>query len=98
MEPTYSESELEAMKSENRPKVEFEGKKYSTYEATQFQRRVEREIRKKKRELAGYEAIGAEKEATAARSYIRALRKKYKDFSKAAGLPEQIERMKVLYP
>lgn len=86
------------MKPENRPLIEFEGKKYNDCQATQMQRRIERTIRKKKRELAGFEAAGQTEAATAAKSYLRALNKKYRDFSKKAGLPEQRERMKVLYP
>lgn len=86
------------MKPENRPKIEFEGRKYDDYQATQKQREIERTIRKRKRELAGFEAAGLTVEADAAKSYIRALMKEYRAFSKAAGLPEQRERMKVLYP
>lgn len=97
MEPTYTDDQLEAMKPENRPLIEFDGKKYNDYQATQMQRRIERTIRKKKRELAGFEAAGQTEQATAAKAYLRALNKKYKDFSKAAGLPEQRDRIKVVY-
>ena len=86
------------MKPENRPLIEFEGKKYNDYQATQKQREIERTIRKKKREQAGFEAAGLTEQATAAKAYLRALNKKYRDFSKAAGLPEQRERIRVLYP
>lgn len=97
-ERTYTDKELEAMKPENRPLIEFEGKKYNDYQATQKQREIERTIRKKRRELTGFEAAGQTVEAAAAKSYLRALMKEYKDFSKAAGLPEQRERIRVLYP
>lgn len=86
------------MKPENRPLIEFDGKKYNDYQATQMQRRIERTIRKKKREEVAFEAAGQTEQATAAKAYLRALNKKYKDFSKAAGLPEQRDRMKVVYP
>ena len=46
---------------------------------------------------AGYAAAGLDDEAAAAGSKLRALNKKYKEFSKAAGLPEQRERMRALY-
>lgn len=97
MDPTYTAEQLESMKPENH-KFEFEGKVYDGYSSTQAQRRIERTIRKKKRELAGFEAAGQTEAATAAKSYLRSLNKKYRDFSKKAGLPEQRERMKVLYP
>lgn len=96
-ERTYSDHELEAMKPENRPKVKFEGKEYDDYQATQMQRRIERTIRKQKRLKTAYEAAGLEDDATAAGARLRTLNKKYREFSKAAKLPEQPERMKVLY-
>lgn len=76
---------------------EFDGKKYTAYEATQMQRRVEREVRKLKREKAAYKAAGSHEDETAANIRLRRLNAKYKAFSAAAGLPEQRERMKVLY-
>lgn len=76
---------------------DFDGKKYTAYEATQMQRRVEREARKLKREKAAYKAAGLRKEEQVVNIRLRRLNAKYKAFSKAAGLPEQRERMKVLY-
>lgn len=75
----------------------FEGRKYTAYEATQEQRRVERTIRKLKREKAAYKAAGLHEEEQAVNIRLRRLNAKYKAFSAAAGLPEQRERMKVLY-
>ena len=76
---------------------EFDGKKYTAYEATQMQRRVEREASKLKREKAAYKAAGLHEDETAVNIRLRRLNAKYKAFSAAAGLPEQRERMKVLY-
>lgn len=76
---------------------EFDGKKYTAYEATQMQRRVEREVRRLKREKAAYKAAGLREDETAANIRLRRLNAKYKAFSAAAGLAEQRERMKVLY-
>ena len=76
---------------------EFDGKKYTAYEATQMQRRVEREASKLKREKAAYKAAGFHEDETAVNIRLRRLNAKYKAFSAAAGLPEQRERMKVLY-
>ena len=75
----------------------FEGKTYTAYEATQMQRRIERTIRKQKRLKNAYEAAGLTGEATTSNIKLRRLNAKYKEFSKASGLPEQWERMKVLY-
>lgn len=76
---------------------EFQGKKYSAYEATQMQRKIERTIRKLKRKKAGYNAAGLANDEQAVNIRIQRLSRQYKAFSKAAGLPEQRERMKVLY-
>lgn len=75
----------------------FEGKTYTAYEAAQEQRKVERTIRKLKREKAAYKAAGLHEEEHAVNIRLRRLNAKYKAFSAAAGLPEQRERMKVLY-
>ena len=75
----------------------FEGKTYTAYEATQEQRKVERTIRKLKREKAAYSAAGQTYEEQAVNIKLRRMNARYKAFSKAAGLPEQRERMKVLY-
>lgn len=85
------------MKSENRPKVTYEGKTYDIYQCRQMQRRLERTIRKLKRRKTAFEAAGLTEEARAANICLRRLSKAYSEFSKAAGLPEQRERMKVLY-
>lgn len=75
----------------------FEGKKYTAYEATQKQREIERTIRKQKRLRNAFKANGQTTEAQAANAILRRLNKKYRQFSAAAGLPEQNERTKVLY-
>lgn len=76
---------------------EYDGKKYTAYEATQMQRSIERQIRKQKRIRDAYKAAGLKDDETAANIKLRRLNAKYKEFSKAAGLPEQLERLKVLY-
>lgn len=75
----------------------FEGKKYTAYEATQKQREIERTIRKQKRLRNAFKSNGQTTEAQAANAILRRLEKKYRQFSAAAGLPEQNERAKVLY-
>ena len=96
MERTYTDEQLESMKAENH-KFTFEGKEYDGYKATQKQREIERTIRKLKREQAAFKAAGLSQEEQAIATAIQRLNVKYKEFSKAAGLPEQKERMKVLY-
>ena len=84
------------MKPENHT-FEFEGKQYDQYSGSQQQRKIERTIRKLKREKAAYKAAGLHEDETAVNIRLRRLNAKYKAFSAAAGLPEQRERMKMLY-
>lgn len=97
-ERTYTDSELESMKPENRPKIKFEGREYDDYQATQKQRQIERTVRKLRRRKTAFEAAGLTEDAQAANIRLQRLNKEYRAFSKAAGLPEQRERMRVLYP
>ena len=62
-----------------------------------MQRRVERQIRAQKRLKNGYKAANLMDDATAANSKLHRLNAKYREFSKAAGMPEQKERTMVLY-
>lgn len=95
MERTYTDEQLEHI--DDGLGCDFEGKHYSAYEVTQMQRSIERSIRKQKRLKTAYDAAGLTDKATAAGTKLNRLRKKYREFSKAAGLPEQWERAKVLY-
>lgn len=94
-ERTYTDEQLEHI--DDGMGCTFDGKTYTAYEATQEQRKVERTIRKLKREKTAYNAAGLTDEEQAVNIKLRRLNAKYKAFSKAAGLPEQRERMKVLY-
>lgn len=75
----------------------FDGKTYTAYEATQMQRRIERQIRAQKKIRNAYKEAGLSEDATAANIKLRRLNAEYSRFSKAAGLPEQPERTKVFY-
>jgi DNA-binding transcriptional MerR regulator len=94
-ERTYTDNQLEHI--DDGLGCTFEGKNYTAYEATQEQRKVERTIRKLKREKSAYKAAGLHEDETAVNIRLRRLNAKYKAFSAAAGLPEQWERMKALY-
>lgn len=94
-ERTYTDEQLEHI--DDGLGCTFDGKSYTAYEATQMQRRVEREVRKLKREKAAYKAAGLRKEEQVVNIRLRRVNAKYNAFSAAAGLPEQRERMKVLY-
>lgn len=94
-ERTYTDEQLAHI--DDGHNIDFEGKHYTAYEATQKQRQIERTVRKLKREQAAYKAAGLTEEEQAVTARIRRLNKEYKAFSEAAGLPMQRERMKVEY-
>lgn len=94
-ERTYTDEQLEHI--DDGLGCTFDGKTYTAYEATQMQRRVERQIRAQKRLKNGYKAANLTDDATAANAKLHRLNAKCREFSKAAGLPEQKERTMVLY-
>ena len=51
---TYTQEQLNEWKNE---KVTYNGKEYSKYDATQIQRKMERQIRADKKELVGYQTL-----------------------------------------
>lgn len=88
-ERTYTDEELENL---DPPPFDFEGKKYTMYEATQKQRQIETALRKVKREAIAAKARGDDEEYTNLAVRYKRLNDEYHAFSKAAGLREQIER------
>lgn len=95
MERTYTDEELAHI--DDGHDVDFEGKHYTAYEATQKQRQVERTARKLKREQTAYKSAGLTEDYQAVTARIRRLNAEYKAFSEAAQLPLQRERMRILY-
>lgn len=94
-ERTYTDEQLAHIDDDHN--IEFEGKHYTAYEATQKQRQIERTVRKLKREQTAYKAAGLTEEEQAVTARIRRLNAEYKAFSEATGLPMQRERMRVEY-
>lgn len=91
--PQYTEEELEQLRRENADGVEFEGRHYTLYEATQRQRKFERAIRNQKRKILIDEALeDADKLQTDQICLVR-LRQEYARFSEGVGLPQQHARM-----
>ena len=86
----WSDKDLAALNEKN---IEYNGQKYSEYEASQIQRGIEREIRKHKRVVASLEAAGMD--ASAERKALRESQKAYTDFSKQTGLKKQQARTQI---
>lgn len=95
MERTYTDEQLEHI--DDGHDVTYQGKHYTAYEATQQQRKIERTVRKLKREQIAYKAAGLTEDEQAVTTRIRRLNHEYKEFSNAARLPMQRERMRVTY-
>jgi hypothetical protein len=91
-ERTYTDEQLANI---DPPPFEYQGKTYTAYEATQQQRKIERTIRKLKRERTAFESAGLTEDAQDISVRIRRLNAEYKSFSNAANLTLQKERMKV---
>lgn len=100
--PAYSKKYIEEL---NNRTVEYNGKSIPQYEAEQKQRAMERQIRKERAKLAGYdEAIkaadgvlkaGLKNDFDALAYKMKAHEAKYKDFSKQTGLRTQTERLQI---
>ena len=78
--------------------VEVNGRAYTYYQATQEQRRREREIRAMKREANALEAAGEGDAAKELRSAIRGKALEYRQFSDDVGIRAKVERLGVCEP
>ena len=75
--------------------TEYNGKIYDTYEATQKQRYMERQMRETQRRIVGYEAAGLEDAKTAMEIKLSRQREAYKDFSNAVNIRPKWERIRI---
>lgn len=86
-EPAYTPAELEKM---NMPKYKHNGEDLTEYEATQIQRKIERNIRRWKRERAMMEAAGEPADEAAAK--LAKWRERQRGFLQQTGLKRQYDR------
>ena len=91
--PQYSKKDLQDLREDNDQGISYEGRHYTTYEATQHQRKLERTLRAQKRRVLVSEASGDKEQLTVNQIRLQRLRQEYKRFSKAAGLRTQAERI-----
>lgn len=94
--PSHSPEYLKQLNDESRAIVEYDGKKYTKYEATQVQRKLETEIRKQKDRQIIFKEADNRDEVFKAQEQISILIDKYNDFSKAAGLRTYKGRLEVV--
>lgn len=92
----YTPEELEKFRKDNEKGVDYEGRHYTMYDATQHQRKLERNIRKQKRRILVAEQNPNDPDRLR-QSQIKyqVLNQEYKRFSTAAGLRLQHERMEM---
>lgn len=93
--PQYTPQALEKLRADNEKGVTYQGRHYTTYEATQQQRRLERAIRRQKGRILVDEAAGDTEKLMPDRIRLQALNQEYARFSRATGLPTQRERATV---
>lgn len=87
----------EQNEKENTPK-EFRGKEYTVYDALQYQRKLERTIRKLKQDVILLSRAEVDKDVLIAKqSKLQSVKALYAEFSKAMGLPQQLERLRIAY-
>ena len=92
----YPDEWLEEQNRKENEKKTFRGREYDTYGALQYQRRLERTIRKQKQDAKLLEKAGADKDdIIAAKSRLQLTNKTYTEFSKEMGLRQQRERLRV---
>lgn len=91
---TYTDEQLEQMMAEeNRPKA-YNGKEYTMYEALQEQRRLETAMRKSRQDIKLLQEGEAGKNTVVVKKCrYQVQMQQYKSFSKAMGLPEQMQRV-----
>lgn len=91
---TYTDEQLQEMIDEENTPKEYYGKKYTTYEALQEQRRREREIRATRQQVRLLQEGGADEKAIILKkARYQGQMQNYVDFSRKMGLPEQKQRI-----
>lgn len=94
--PAYSKAEMEEMRRYSEEKITIDGKKYTRYECTQLQRKLETSLRYAKEEKKLYQTFGDADLTREATEKIRTLSNKYVEVSEKAGLPTRAERTRIV--
>lgn len=94
--PSYTKKQLNQYKQESETIIEYQGSKYTKYEATQVQRRIETAIRQQKDLQIIAKASGNKDTIAKAQQNITNLTKEYKKFSEVAGLDTKMNRLRVV--
>lgn len=88
--PQHTPEELERMREENAKPITYEGMTFeSKYQATQYQRRIERSIRAQERRVM----LASDNDLPAAKTRLERLRAEYRHFCDAVDLRTEDERL-----
>ena len=90
--PLHTDEELEKKKKESNRENYFQGKKYTQYQATQIQRKLETKLRDLKYKRDMLEIVDESEQLTKVRKEITATTKLYKEFSDKMGLEYKLNR------
>ena len=94
--PTYTDEQLDKMNAEENKPVEYNGKTYTKYGATQRQRRLETAMRADRQQIELLTQGGADDDTiTGAKAKYFHRQDEYVKFSKAMNLPQQWERVTI---
>lgn len=94
-EPTYDPEQLKKLNEENAKPIEIDGVTKTGYEWKQSMRRLEREARKEKRQIAGLEGLGNENAIKEHRETLTAIRQKHAEIADAIGSRVDEDRMRI---
>lgn len=101
--PIYTQEQLDKINEDNEKGIEYDGRHYTMYQATQMQRRMETEIRKAREEKitlkSAYEKNKSKEiklELDTTNKHIKDLLNEYHNFSKSSELPTKLERTRVI--
>ena len=91
---TYTDEQLEEIYKKSTETTEWRGKEYTGYEATQYQRALERRMQVQDEKIRLLKQAGVDSNEIAAMKTKRsATYQEYKQFSEKMGLPEQMNRV-----
>lgn len=91
---TYTDEQLERMAEEENEAKSYNDKEYTTYEALQEQRKMERNMRKTRQDIKLLQEGDADRDTiTIKKARYQLQMQQYKAFSEAMKLPEQIQRV-----
>lgn len=89
----YTDKQLSEWKKENHKGCEIDGKKYTTYEASQLMRKLETAVRQQKDIANLAKGYGDDVLRREAQAKIRDLKAQYEKVAKASGLKQRTDRM-----